>query len=124
MATKKIVTTVTEETIVDNNGKGEKPTEQGAENQGRREEDKKEENTTEQKATGPVLEKVTGKLPRLGTASHACYEALMASIGKPRAEVLATLKAVETGWHQEHGRTPKGVAPAGWLRTHGAEFSA
>lgn len=70
-----------------------------------------------------LLAAVGGKAPRAGTASAACYAALLANVGQPRAVVLAALAAAETQWHQTNGRTVKGVAPAGWLRTHQATFA-
>lgn len=72
---------------------------------------------------GPVLQAPAPAACRNGTARAAAYAALLANVGQPRAAVLAAVKDAETKWHTDNGRTPKGIAPAGWLRLFGATFA-
>jgi len=60
---------------------------------------------------------------RAGTARAACFAYLQANLGKPRAEILAGLKATETAWHLETSRVVKGVNPSGWLVLFSATFT-
>ena len=72
---------------------------------------------------GPVLQALAPATNRNGTARAAAYAALLANVGQPRPGVLAAVKQAETAWHVANGRTPKGIAPAGWLRLFGATFA-
>lgn len=71
-----------------------------------------------------VLVGVEGKVPRAGTASAATHAVLLDNVGQPRSVVLAALADAERAWHDEMGRTVKAISPAGWLKTHKAEFQA
>lgn len=60
---------------------------------------------------------------RPGTARAAVLAALLAQgMGQTRHQCIAICAAAEMQWHQQQGRTPSGVAPAGWLRNLGAQF--
>lgn len=70
-----------------------------------------------------VLVGVAGKAPRAGTASAATHAVLLGSRGNTRTEVLAALADAERAWHDEQGRIVKAISPAGWLKTHGAQWT-
>jgi hypothetical protein len=74
-------------------------------------------------AGAPVLVAV-GPAPKLsGTARAAAYAALCANMGQPQPVVLAAVTLAEVQWHHSKGRTPAGLAPAGWLGLFGARFA-
>lgn len=76
------------------------------------------------KVAGPKLTSIAPATVRAGTARAAAYGALQVAleVGATRQETLIAVKAAEQAWHAEHGRTPKGINPAGWLSLFGAVF--
>lgn len=62
---------------------------------------------------------------RPSTCRYAVLAALLANIGNnlTRHQAIQVAANAEQQWHQSQGRTPAGVAPAGWLKNLGAVFA-
>lgn len=70
-----------------------------------------------------VLQVLSAPVVKPGSARHVAWQALAQCQGQTKPVVLETLRQAETWWHQQNGRTVKGIAPAGWLRTFAAHIA-
>lgn len=71
----------------------------------------------------PVLVALPPATLRPGTASHAAYLALHASMGQTRAVAMAAALAAEAEWAARNDKQlSKSANAAGWLRKFGAVF--